>query len=114
YEIGVDGIIVQDFGIFTLDIPPFLISASTQCDIRDVEKVTFFEKLGLDRVILARELPLRKIKEICSSTNIEVETFVHGALCVCYSGQCYLSYALRSRSANRAECAQPCRKKYTL
>ena len=114
YEIGVDGIIVQDFGIFTLDIPPFLISASTQCDIRDVEKVKFFEKLGLDRVILARELPLRKIKEICSSTNIEVETFVHGALCVCYSGQCYLSYALGSRSANRGECAQPCRKKYTL
>ena len=114
YEAGADGIIVQDFAIFTLDLPPFLISASTQCDIRDIEKVKFFEKIGLDRVILARELSLEKIKEICGGVNIEVETFVHGALCVSYSGQCYLSYAFGSRSANRGECAQPCRKKYTL
>ena len=114
YELGVDGIIVQDFGVFKLDLPPFLISASTQCDIRSVEKVKFFESIGLDRVILARELSLEKINEICKNTSLEVETFIHGALCVCYSGQCYLSYALGGRSANRGECAQPCRKKYSL
>ena len=114
YEIGVDGIIVQDFGIFKLDLPPFLISASTQCDIRDSQKVNFFENIGVDRVILARELSLSQIKDICKSTDVEVETFIHGALCVSYSGQCYLSYALGGRSANRGECAQPCRKKYTL
>ncbi len=114
YDIGVDGIIVQDFAIFKMDLPPFLISASTQCDIRDIEKVKFFEKLGLDRVILAREMSLEKIREICKNTDIEIETFIHGALCVSYSGQCYLSYAFGNRSANRGECAQPCRKRYTL
>lgn len=114
YDIGVDGIIVQDFGIFKLDIPPFLISASTQCDIRDLNKVKFFENLGLDRAILARELSLDEIKNICRNSKIEIETFIHGALCVSYSGQCYLSRAIGSRSANRGECAQPCRKKYTL
>lgn len=114
YKIGVDGIIVQDFGIFKLDLPPFIISASTQCDIRNIEKVKFFEKIGVDRVILAREMSLDKISEICKNCNLEVETFIHGALCVSYSGQCYLSYALGGRSANRGECAQPCRKKYSL
>ncbi len=114
YEIGVDGIIVQDFAIFNLDLPPFLISASTQCDIRNIEKVKFFENIGLNRVILARELSLNEIRNICLNTNIEVETFVHGALCVSYSGQCYLSYGLGNRSSNRGECAQPCRRKYTL
>ena len=114
YSAGVDGIIVQDFGIFKLKLPPFIISASTQCDIRDIEKVRFFEKIGVQRVILARELPLDKIREICKNTKLEIETFIHGALCVSYSGQCYLSYALGKRSANRGECAQPCRKKYTL
>ena len=114
WDAGVDGIIVQDFAIFNMDLPPFLISASTQCDIRDKNKVKFFENLGLDRVILARELSLEQIREITSCSNIEVETFVFGALCVSYSGQCYLSAKLGSRSANRGECAQPCRKKYTL
>lgn len=114
YDVGVDGIIVQDFGIFELNLPPFLVSASTQCDIRDVDKVKFFENIGLNRVILARELSLEKIKEICKKTKIEVETFIHGALCVSYSGQCYLSCMYGGRSANRGECAQPCRKKYSL
>ncbi len=114
YEIGVDGIIIQDFGIFKLNLPPFLISASTQCDIRDIKKVKFFQDIGLKRVILARETSLEDIKNICKNSKIEVETFIHGALCVSYSGQCYLSCALGSRSANRGECAQPCRRKYTL
>ena len=87
---------------------------STQCDNRLPEKIKFFEDIGVSRVILARELSLEQINEITSSTNIEIETFVHGALCVSYSGQCYLSYAIGGRSANRGECAQPCRKKYTL
>ena len=114
YNIGVDAIIVQDFSIFAMDLPPINIFASTQCDIRDVDKVQFFEQLGLKRVILARELSLEQIKEICENSKVEIETFVHGALCVSYSGQCYLSCALGGRSANRGECAQPCRKKYTL
>ena len=114
YKIGVDGVIVQDFGILKLKLPPFLISASTQCDIRDLDKVKFFEKLGFDRAILARELSLDEIKEICKNSKIEIETFIHGALCVSYSGQCYLSRSQGARSANRGECAQPCRKKYTL
>ncbi len=79
-----------------------------------LEKVKFFNNLGLSRVILARELSENQINEICKSVSCEIETFVHGALCVCYSGQCYLSYTNGGRSANRGECAQPCRKKYSL
>ena len=86
YDIGVDGIIVQDFAIFKMDLPPFLISASTQCDIRDVKKAKFFEKIGLDRVILARELSIEDVREICNNTNTEIPTFVHGAISVTYSG----------------------------
>jgi len=114
YEIGVDAIIIQDMGLLELDLPPIAIHASTQCDNRDLEKVKFFEKTGLNRVILARELSLDKIREICSNTNVEIETFIHGALCVSYSGQCYLSQSIGGRSANRGECAQPCRQKYSL
>ncbi|MEE3349524.1 MAG: U32 family peptidase [Candidatus Gastranaerophilaceae bacterium] len=118
YKIGVDAIIVQDMGIINLAIkgklPPIVLHASTQCNNRTVEKIKFLDNIGLSRIILARELSLEKIKEICSKTNKETETFIHGALCVCYSGQCYLSYSIGGRSANRGECAQPCRKKYTL
>ena len=118
YDIGVDAIIVQDMGIVNLAkkgyLPPIVLHASTQCDNRNLEKVKFFEHIGLSRVILARELSLKKIKEICQNTNIEIETFIHGALCVSYSGQCYLSCSIGGRSANRGECAQPCRKKYSL
>lgn len=118
YEIGVDAIIVQDTGILKLAVdgklPPISIHASTQCDNRTLEKVKFFENLGVSRVILARELSLEEIAEICANTNVEIETFVHGALCVSYSGQCYMSHAIGGRSANRGECAQACRKKYSL
>lgn len=118
YEIGVDAIIVQDMGILKLAVdgklPPIQIHASTQCDNRTLEKVKFFENIGVSRVILARELSIEEIKNICSNTNVEIETFIHGALCVSYSGQCYMSYAIGGRSANRGECAQACRKKYTL
>lgn len=118
YEAGVDAIIVQDMGIFQLalenKLPPIVLHASTQCDNRTLEKVKFFENTGISRVILARELSSNKINEICQNTNTEIETFVHGALCVSYSGQCYLSHYIGGRSANRGECAQACRKKYSL
>jgi len=118
YNIGVDAIIIQDMGLIkaAIDkkIPPIQIHASTQCNNRTLEKANFFDKLGLSRVILARELSLEKIEEICKNTSCEIETFIHGALCVSYSGQCYLSFANGGRSANRGECAQPCRKKYSL
>ena len=118
YEIGVDAIIVQDMGILKLakegKLPPIALHVSTQCDTRTLEKAKFFDNLGVSRVILAREMSLEKIKEICENVNCEVETFIHGALCVSYSGQCYLSASIGGRSANRGECAQPCRKKYTL
>lgn len=118
YEIGVDAIIVQDMGIIQLAIdgklPPIVIHASTQCDNRTVEKAKFFENIGLSRVILARELSLEQIENICTNLSAEVETFIHGALCVSYSGQCYMSHYIGGRSANRGECAQACRKKYSL
>lgn len=118
YEIGVDAIIVQDMGILKLaiegELPPIPIHASTQCDNRTLERVKFFEQLGVSRVILARELSFEEIKNICKNTKVEIETFIHGALCVSYSGQCYMSYAIGGRSANRGECAQACRKKYSL
>lgn len=118
YEIGVDGIIVQDMGLLELAIqdklPPIPLFASTQCDNRNLEKVKFFDEVGIQRVILARELSLKEIEEIHKNCSVDIETFVHGALCVSYSGQCYLSQSIGGRSANRGECAQPCRKKYTL
>lgn len=118
YNIGVDAIIIQDFGILNASarakLPPIEIHASTQCDNRTLEKVKFFDEIGASRVILARELPLNKINEICKNVSCDIETFIHGALCVCFSGQCYMSYANGGRSANRGECAQPCRKKYSL
>ena len=114
YSIRVDGIIVQDMGLLNTELPPIPLFASTQCDNRLLEKIKFFENIGIKRVILARELSLEKIREICQNTNIEIETFIHGALCVSYSGQCYLSASIGGRSANRGECAQPCRKRYSL
>ena len=118
YEIQIDAIIIQDFGILQLSLegklPPISLHASTQCDIRDIEKVQFFEEIGLKRVILARELPLTQIEKIRKNTNIQLEHFIHGALCVSYSGQCYMSAFIGGRSANRGECAQACRKKYSV
>ena len=115
-KIGVDALIVQDMGLLekikTIGIP---VHISTQADNRDLEKVSFFNNLGAARVVLARELSLKQIKEIHDANpNLELEAFVHGALCVSYSGQCYLSQYIGGRSANRGECAQPCRKKYSV
>lgn len=118
HSMRADGIIFQDMAILKMaldgKLPDIKLIASTQCDNRNLEKVKFFENAGVGRAILARELSLAKIKEICSNTNIEIETFIHGALCVSYSGQCYLSHKIGGRSANRGECAQACRKKYSL
>lgn len=114
YKLKVDGIIIQDMGLLEYELPPVPIIASTQCHNNKIEKIKFLEKTGFSRVILPRELSLEDIKNISKNTNVELESFIHGALCVSYSGQCYLSYYTGSRSANRGECAQPCRKKYTL
>lgn len=114
YKAGVSGIIVQDMALLKMNLPPVPLFASTQTDIRTPEKAAFMESLGFRRLILARELSLRQIREIRKATNCELEFFVHGALCVCYSGQCYLSEYLTGRSANRGECAQACRSLYTL
>lgn len=114
YRIGVDAIIVQDMGILSLNLPPIAIHASTQTDNRSVEKVKFMEECGFSQVVLARELTIPQIKEIASHTKVPLEVFVHGALCVSYSGQCYVSQAYTNRSANRGECAQFCRLPYRL
>ena len=116
-QIRVDAIIIQDMGLVeylsgVVGTPPY--HASTQCDNRTVDKIKFLENVGFSRVILARELSIEQIREIKKNTNVELETFIHGALCVSYSGQCYLSQAIGGRSANRGECAQPCRKKYSI
>lgn len=114
YNIGVDAVIIQDYGLLAQALPPIPLFASTQLNNRTAEKVLFLEQAGLQRVILARELSCSEIKEIRAKTSVALECFVHGALCVAYSGQCYLSYALGGRSGNRGNCAQPCRKKYSL
>ena len=114
YNLGADALIVQDMGLLECDLPPIPLHASTQCDNRTVEKVAFLEKCGFEQVVLARELSLEQIRQIAEQTNVALECFVHGALCVSYSGQCYLSQALRQRSANRGACAQMCRLPYTL
>jgi putative protease len=114
HENKIDALIIQDFGILKLDLPPIALHASTQCDNRTVEHVKMLEQLGFQRVILVRELSLNEIKQIKSQTNIELEAFVHGALCVSYSGNCYASEACMKRSANRGACAQLCRLPYTL
>lgn len=114
YKIKVDALIIQDMGLLELNLPPIELHASTQCNIRTLEKVKFFEDIGIKRAVLARELSLEKIKEIKQNTNIELECFIHGALCVSYSGNCYMSAYIGGRSANRGECAQACRKKYSI
>lgn len=114
HEIDADAVIVQDVGLLECDLPPIPLIASTQMHNDTPEKVAFLEQVGFQRAILARELSLEQIRAIRAQTQIELEAFVHGALCVCYSGQCYLSYANGGRSGNRGECAQPCRRRYTL
>lgn len=125
YNIGVDALIIQDLKLLDYDLPPIRMHASTQCDNRTAEQVIRLQELGFHRVVLARELSLDQITEIHQTTLrhttlhhstpcIELEAFVHGALCVSYSGRCYLSEVLMDRSANRGCCAQPCRQRYDL
>lgn len=117
YSVGLDAVIVQDIGIASLIhkiLPKLSLHASTQMSIYNLEQVKYLEKLGFKRVVLARELSLKEIEYICNNTSLEAEVFIHGALCVSYSGQCLLSEAIGGRSANRGNCAQPCRMKYTL
>jgi putative protease len=113
-ELGVDAAIIQDAGLLECDLPPIALIASTQMHNHTPERVAFLERVGIQRVILARELSLAQIRDIRSRTSIELESFVHGALCVSYSGQCYMSYAIGGRSGNRGDCAQPCRRRYSL
>lgn len=114
YETGVDALIVQDMGIMELDLPPIELHASTQCDIRSVEKAKFLSDAGFSQIVLARELNLDQIHAIHEHTDATIEFFIHGALCVAYSGQCYISHAQTGRSANRGDCSQACRLPYTL
>jgi putative protease len=114
YESGADALIIQDAAMLEMDLPPLPLFASTQMHNHTPERVAFLEKVGIQRVILARELSLEQIRKIRAQTTIELETFIHGALCVSYSGQCYMSYALGGRSGNRGQCAQPCRRPYRL
>lgn len=109
YEAGVDALIVQDMGVLQLNLPPIALHASTQMDNRSPEKVAFLEQVGFSQVVLARELGLSQIREVAKHTNMQLEFFIHGALCVAYSGLCNLSHAFSNRSANRGECSQMCR-----
>ncbi|MBN1905598.1 MAG: U32 family peptidase [Deltaproteobacteria bacterium] len=114
YEARIDGLIIQDVGLLELDLPPVSLIASTQMHNTTPEKVQFLESVGFKRVILARELSLNEIRAIRDRTKVELEVFVHGALCVSYSGQCYMSQYAFGRSGNRGVCAQPCRHQYSL
>lgn len=114
YDAGVDALIVQDLGLLQLDLPPLALHASTQLDNRTPEKVKFLQDVGFSRVVLARELSLEQIRAVTTATDVEIEFFIHGALCVSYSGQCYISHAITGRSANRGACAQLCRVPCTL
>lgn len=114
YDIGVDALIVQDMAILEMDLPPIVIHASTQANNRDPKHIKFLKDAGIQRVVLARELNLDQIKEIHEATDVELEFFVSGALCVSFSGNCYMSIAGGERSANRGSCAQNCRLPYNL
>ena len=115
YKIGVDALIIQDLHLLDFDLPPIRLHASTQCDNRTPEQVKRLKELGFKRVVLARELGIEEIRAIHEAVpDIELEAFVHGALCVSYSGRCYISEVLAGRSANRGACAQFCRMAYDL
>ena len=114
HQAGVDGLIIQDVGLLECDLPPLPLIASTQMHNHSPERVAFWEQVGFSRAILARELDLDQIRAIRAATSIELEAFIHGALCVSMSGQCSLSYAMGGRSGNRGQCAQPCRRLYSL
>lgn len=116
YKVGVDALIIQDLHLLEHDLPPIRLHASTQCDNRTPEQVLHLQELGFRRVVLARELSIEQIQTIKNEVHdaIELEAFVHGALCVSYSGRCYMSEVLMDRSANRGCCAQLCRQRYDL
>ncbi len=114
YELGADALIIQDVGLLECDLPPIPLHASTQMNNRTVEKVRFLEQVGFAQVVLARELSLTEIRAIREATTVPLEFFVHGALCVSYSGQCYFSEVVAGRSANRGQCAQFCRHRFDL
>ncbi|GAB3489469.1 U32 family peptidase [Curvibacter fontanus] len=115
YDAGVDALIIQDMGLLEIDLPPIQLHASTQTDIRTPEKARFLQDAGLSQIVLARELTLQQIQAIRAAIDparCTLEFFVHGALCVAYSGQCYISHAHTGRSANRGDCSQACRLPY--
>ena len=114
YAIHVDALIIQDLGLLECELPPIPLHASTQLNNRTAEKVAFLEQAGFSQVVLARELNLKQIQEIAQQTSVPLEFFIHGALCVCYNGQCYMSAYATKRSGNRGECSQMCRHKYHL
>ncbi|WP_412480019.1 peptidase U32 family protein [Azonexus sp. IMCC34839] len=114
YNAGADALIIQDMGLLELDLPPVQLHASTQTDIRSAEKARFLQDVGFSQIVLAREMTLKEVVNVASQTTVALEYFVHGALCVAYSGQCYISHAHTGRSANRGECSQACRLPYTL
>nr|WP_298168421.1 U32 family peptidase [uncultured Pseudomonas sp.] len=114
YDAGVDALIVQDLGVLALDIPPIELHASTQTDIRTLERAKFLDQAGFSQLVLARELNLKEIRAIADETDAAIEFFIHGALCVAFSGQCNISHAQTGRSANRGDCSQACRLPYTL
>ncbi|MCL6687380.1 U32 family peptidase [Pseudomonas sp. R3.Fl] len=114
YDAGVDALIVQDLGVLDLDIPPIELHASTQTDIRTLGRARFLDQAGFSQLVLARELNLKEIRAIADETDAAIEFFIHGALCVAFSGQCNISHAQTGRSANRGDCSQACRLPYTL
>ncbi|PKB15027.1 U32 family peptidase [Flavobacterium sp. 5] len=114
YDVGVDALIIQDMAIMEMDLPPIVLHASTQANNRDADKIKFLKDAGMKRVVLARELNLHQIKQISDASDVELEFFVTGALCVSFSGNCYMSVANGERSANRGSCAQNCRLPYNL
>ena len=117
YDAGVDALIIQDMGLLEIDLPPIQLHASTQTDIRTPEKARFLQDVGLNQIVLARELTLQQIAAIRAATDparCTLEFFIHGALCVAYSGQCYISEAHTGRSANRGDCSQACRLPYQV
>ena len=114
YRIGVDALIVQDMALLEMDLPPIALHASTQCDIRTPRKAKMLQAAGFSQLVLARELSLEETAAIHKDVNVPLEAFVHGALCVSYSGDCQAGWAMQRRSANRGECPQICRLKYDL
>ena len=117
YNIGVDALIIQDTGLFYLIkkyLPDFELHASTQMTVHNLQGAKLLQDIGYERIVLSRELSMKEIKDISNNLKVETEVFVHGALCICYSGQCLMSSLIGGRSGNRGRCAQPCRLPYTL